>query len=322
MKVIITGINGFIGRVLLEYLLKYDNIEYIYGVDNLSNSVYESNHPLLTNKKVQFDICSVNDKSFNPKGKFDYIYHLASPVGPVGVIKWAGYMGPMIVEDTLKMAQIALNTGAKLIDISTSEVYGKDPEGIPQIEDLPKNVPSNVTVRLEYGVAKLLCEVFLTNLIKTTNLQCNILRPYNIVSYGQQAAAGFVLPRFIEQAKEGVPMTVYQPGTQRRTFTHVRDFVEAMIAVMEQGKNGEIYNVGNPLNLYSIMELAIRIKKEMKSDSLINIVDPVILHGPLFAEAWEKIPDITKIQNDINWKPFRTLENIIEEAVNKSKGKV
>jgi len=312
-RILLTGSHGFIGRVLLTYFLKDPDIELIDCVDNLCNSSHDPADPLFQDGRIRVTISNVQD--MGPMIAYDEIWHLASPVGPVGVLKYAGKMGPMIIADTAKMANWALATGAKLIDISTSEVYGQDPCGIPQVENIPKIVPSNTTVRLEYGVSKLCCEVFLANMVRTTSLQCNMIRPYNIVSFGQQASAGFVLPRLIEQALAGLPLTVYQPGTQRRTFTDVRDFVEGMIHIMKHGKNGEIYNVGNPANLHSILELAEMVIKKTGTTSKISIVDPKTLHGDLFEGAWEKIPNITKVQTDTGWTPFRTLEDIVDEAV-------
>jgi len=312
-RILLTGSHGFIGRVLLGYFLQDPDVEFIDCVDNLCNSTYNEVDPLFQDERIRVTISSVQD--LEGPLPYDEIWHLASPVGPVGVLKFAGKMGPMIVADTAKMADWALAGGAKLIDISTSEVYGQDPCGIPQVEDIPKVVPSNTTVRLEYGVSKLCCEIFLTNMVRTSALQCNMIRPYNIVSYGQQAAAGFVLPRFVEAALAGHPLTVYQPGTQRRTFTDVRDFVEGMLYVMKKGKNGEVYNVGNPANLHSIMNLAKLVVAKTGSTSRIDVVDPRKLHGDLFAGAWEKIPNIDKIQADTGWAPFRTLEDIVDGAV-------
>jgi len=315
-RVLITGATGFIGRVLLSYLLKDDEISSILCVDNLSNSEYTPGEPLFSDKRVSVLIKNVSDMTDNDtEDQLDDIYHLASPVGPVGVLKYAGNMGPMIIEDSYKMALLAEKHNARLIDISTSEVYGCDPNGIPQTEDLTKVVPAEITVRLEYGVAKLACEVFLANRTKVFGLNCCIVRPYNIVSYGQQAAAGFVLPRFFEQALANKPLTVYQPGTQRRTFTDVRDFVESLILVMAKGKSGEIYNIGNPNNLHTILDLANRVIEKTGSTSGYTIVDPQKEHGKLFTEAWEKIPNINKINQELGWNPTRSLDDIIDEAI-------
>lgn len=317
LKILVTGATGFIGRTLIRELLKKSDIESIECVDNLCNSAFHVTDPLFLDTRVCVKIVSVKDYVHSGT-KFDIIYHLASPVGPVGVLKFPGTMGQMIVDDTFRMAQLAIACEAKLIDISTSEVYGLDPKGVPQVETLDKCVSSKITVRLEYAVAKLLCEILLTNLGSITPLQFNIIRPYNIVSYGQQAAAGFVLPRFLEQALSDSPITVYLPGTQSRTFTDVRDFVNALILIAEHGINSEIYNVGNPANRLSIMEFAQQIKLLTGSKSEIIISDPKKLHGALFEEAHEKIPDITKVVRDTGWQPIRSIKEIIDFAIERS----
>ena len=251
---------------------------------------------------------------WTPKRDYTHIYHLASPVGPAGVLNYAGKMGPMIVADTYKMAQLALKDGARLVDISTSEVYGKEPGEVAQREDLDKIVPSNITVRLEYGVAKLASEVSLLNMARTTALQVNIIRPFNIVGPSQSGEVGFVLPRFIEQALSGKPLTVFGGG-QRRTFTSVHDFVRAMEMIMESDVSGEIFNVGNPANVCSIWRLAECVVRLSGSSSPLQVIDPKVIYGDLYAEAWNKIPDITKIQSTLGWIPTESLEDIILEAI-------
>lgn len=311
-NILVTGGLGFIGRVLLRSLLNDQTVSCIHIVDNLSNS----SAPLSEEfpPKVHFQESSVAD--FKPHGQvYDEIYHLASPVGPAGVLNYAGRMGPMIIADTYKMAQLALEQGARLIDISTSEVYGQEPGSIAQREDIDKVVPAATTIRLEYGVAKLASEVSLLNLARVTDLKVNIIRPFNIVGPSQSGEVGFVLPRFINQALKGDPLTVFGDGSQRRTFTSVNDFVRAIKMIMESDVSGEIYNVGNPDNECSILDLAREVIRITKSESKPICIDPTKVYGSLYAEAWNKIPDITKIQNLIGWIPKESIEDIILEAV-------
>jgi len=309
-RVLITGGFGFIGKVLLRELLKREDIESIHIVDNLCNSSVVKDLP----SKVSFFNCSVSD--FNPTSSYTKIYHLASPVGPAGVLNYAGKMGPMIITDTYKMAQLALKNNARLIDISTSEVYGKDPGNIPQKEDIEKIVPAHITVRLEYGVSKLASEVSLLNLVRTTDLQVNIIRPFNIVGPSQSGEVGFVLPRFIKQALENKPLTVFGDGSQKRTFTSVNDFVRAIISIMDSSLNGEILNVGNPNNLCSVFDLAQLVIKLTSSTSKIELTNPKDIYGSMYEEAWNKIPDITKIQTLLGWSPSESIEMIVLEAIN------
>lgn len=314
-RILVTGGLGFIGQVLLRSLLADRDIDYIDVVDNLCNSSLpkQKNFP----DYVTPHIISVND--FVPSRKYSEIYHLASPVGPAGVLNYAGRMGPMIISDTHKMAQLALDHGAKLIDISTSEVYGKDPGSIAQKEDIEKIVPGEVTVRLEYGVSKLASEISLLNMTKSTDLRVNIVRPFNIVGPSQSGEVGFVLPRFIDQALKNEPLTVFGNGQQKRAFTSVNDFVRGIKMIMESNINGEIFNIGNPANLCSIIDLARIVIKLTESNSLPKLCDPKTIYGEFYAEAWNKIPNINKIRNLIGWKPRESIRDIVKEAISRKK---
>ena len=211
-RILVTGGLGFIGTTLIGYLLNRDDVEYIDVVDNCCNSTLATAY---VDTRVRYHRMDV--KNYESLRSYTEIYHLASPVGPAGVLKYAGTMGPMIIDDVNKMAQLAIKDGARLLDISTSEVYGREPNDQAQKEDIDKIVPANITVRLEYGVAKLLSEVFLTNLTKSTDLQVNLIRPFNIVGVGQKGEIGFVLPRFVEAALAGTPLTVFSDGSQKES---------------------------------------------------------------------------------------------------------
>ncbi|HIH12082.1 TPA: NAD-dependent epimerase/dehydratase family protein [Candidatus Woesearchaeota archaeon] len=258
--------------------------------------------------------CTVEE--FPLTQKYDQIYHLASPVGPAGVLKYAGRMGSMILNDTMKVAEYAAQHKSKVIFISTSEVYGKDPGSDAQSEDIPKTVPHRITTRLEYGVAKLLTEICLHNFAKHHALKYNIIRPFNIVGVGQSSKAGFVLPRFVHAALTNQPITVFGDGTQVRTFTHVKDIVDGIVTLMNSEISGEIYNIGNPENQHSILDVAKTIKNMTNSQSPIVCVDPKQIYGPDYEEAWNKIPNITKISNHVGWKPKYSSNQIFQEIIN------
>lgn len=318
MQVLVTGGNGFIGRFLVRALLCRSDVTFIHIVDDLSNSNRDDGlSRILVDKRVKFSAISVKD--FEPCQKYSHIFHLASPVGPAGILNYAGRMAPLIVHDAAKMAHYAIAMGAKLLDVSTSEVYGRDPGDASQAEDIDKIVPSKYTVRLEYGVAKLACEVALINLARTTELTVNIVRPFNIVGVGQKGEVGFVLPRFVQQAMHGQPLTVFGDGTQKRCFTSVNDIVDAILAVTDSGVRTEIFNIGNPDNICSINGLASIVLQATKSKSKITHVDPKTIYGEFYEEAWNKIPDITKIVSMLGWKPIFVLRDIIEEVVSVEK---
>src|SRR3989338_8093084 len=269
-KILVTGGLGFICTHLVQRLIEEQDCS-VDIVDNLAN--HSLNPEELKNQKIRkIYTCAVEDFQFEEE--YDQIYHLASPVGPAGVLKYAGKMGSIILNDTMKIAEYASQHGSKVIFISTSEVYGKDPGREAQSEDIQKIVPARITTRLEYGVAKLMTEICLHNFAKHHSLQYNIIRPFNIVGVGQSSKAGFVLPRFVHAALTNRPITIFGDGTQVRTFTHVKDIVDGIVTLMNSEISGEIYKIGNPENQHSILDVAKTIKNMTNSQSPIVCVDP------------------------------------------------
>lgn len=245
--------------------------------------------------------------------QFDEIYHLASPVGPAGVLQHAGEMVRQIVHDTYALMDLARRCGAKLVDVSTSEVYGGGQDGYCR-EDLDKIIPAETTVRLEYAVAKLAAETAIINTAKVSDLKAAIVRPFNVAGPRQSGVGGFVLPRFIQQAMDGKPLTVFGNGTQMRAFTHVEDIADGIIRVMAQGKNGEAYNLGNPGNKTTILALAQTVNRVLENQAGVTFVDPRDIWGPLYAEAADKFPDASKAMDELDWAPMKDIGATIADA--------
>ena len=224
----------------------------------------------------------------------------------------------MIICPLYKVAQMSLDMDAKFLMVSTSEVYGRHPEDEVQgqKESLDLIIPAKYTVRLEYGVSKALSEIILRNLSLDNNLKYNCIRPFNIVGPSQNDDLGFVIPRFLRQALDNKPITVYGDGASKRTFTHVSDIVDSMFAIMESNAKGEIFNVGNPNNVITIKELAYKIKSSVESESEVVFVNPKEIFGKDFDEAWNKIPNVDKIFKTVGWGPKYSLDYIINELAN------
>jgi UDP-glucose 4-epimerase len=312
-NVLVTGGMGFIGKYLTRKLLSETSYQ-ITIVDNLSSSILD--REIADHSRVSF-YCEDFETWIPEHNNFKQIYHLTSPVGPLGVLKYKGEIAGLILGQLYKGARLAQKSGAKLLEISTSEVYGSHPEDEEdgQREDIQKIVPADLTVRLEYGVAKLLCEIVLKNLARDTSLNYVCVRPFNIVGPKQNGDLGFIIPRFIEQSLSGKPFTVYGDGSQKRTFTHVSDFVDAIYLLMENKNSFEVYNVGNPKNISTILDLAIQLKESLKSDSEISFINPETIYKD-FAEAWNKIPNIDRIKSDVGWSPKYDLAYILCEVKN------
>src|SRR6266568_3755501 len=303
--ILVTGGFGFIGSHLVELLLKDPDVR-IHIVDNLSTSPIELDAYLQQvryRERLTYDICSV--KEFFSRDElpvFDEIFHLASVVGPVGVLKHAGRILQAIVDDMYAVLRYATKVNARLCDVSTSEVYGGGRDGYCSEKD-SMIIPPKISARLEYAVSKLACEVALVNTYRATGLHATIVRPFNVAGPRQATEGGFVLPRFIKQALAGEPLTVYGEGKSVRAFTHVRDIVDGIKRTMCCGKPGEAYNIGNPSNKTTILALAEKVLVITGSSSTIDFVDPKALWGPLFEEANDKYPDADRALNELKWRP-------------------
>ena len=152
------------------------------------------------------------------------------------------------------------------------------------------------------------------NTTRMTALHATIVRPFNVAGPRQSTLGGFVLPRFLKQAMAGEPITVYGAGNMVRAFTHVSDIADGIVRVMERGRRGEAYNIGNPANKTTILELAKKVIAATGSRSEIVFIDPKTLWGPLFEEANDKFPDADRAVNELGWKPAYSLDDIIRDT--------
>jgi UDP-glucose 4-epimerase len=295
MRHLVTGGLGFIGQHLVNLLL--DKGEDVLIVDD---------HRSEGAWRDDVEIAVADIGYWWSDEPFAGVWHLASPVGPVGVMSQAGRITGEVFRGAEKAAYIASECGVPLIHVSTSEVYGGGDAGLCA-EDMDCRVSTRLSARLEYQTAKLAVEVMMQN---TDGLDARIIRPFNVSGPGQKPEGGFVLPRWMGQVRTGQPLTVYAPGTQRRAMTHVHDIVAGMWAVWKNGSRG-LWNLGNPQNTISMTDLADLFVSV--HGGVWNLVDPTDLHGPQFVEAAEKFPDASKALA-LGWEPSRSLRDIVEDA--------
>ena len=317
MKILVTGGFGFIGSHLVERVAE-DRRASVSVVDDLSSSPLPLGQLLrefgALVKRLDRYLCTVEDYcAHHADEPVDAIYHLASVVGPAGVLPHTGKIVRSIVDDTYAVVELALRHRARLVVVSTSEVYGGGVEGLCA-EDMPKIVSPRSSARLEYAIGKLAAETVVINTCQASSLQACIVRPFNVAGPRQSGKGGFVLPRFVGRALKGLPLEVFGDGSQLRAFTHVRDIVSGLLLAMERGQPGEVYNLGNPTNRCSIGELAEAVIRATASSSTILFVDPKKIFGPLYEEASDKFPDASKAMSRLGWQPITSLDETVRDV--------
>lgn len=310
-SVLITGGLGFVGSHLADTLLERGCRVTI--VDSCISNVMQPHDYNRRCEVITQPIEDIGASLMPDKGRaFDEIYHLASVVGPAGVLKFAGDIARSTVLSSDTTVELAIAHKARLILTSTSEVYGHSGtfgEGDDMI------VPAEYSVRLEYAVAKLLTEISALNRARVADLWVNVVRPFNISGPRQLPAGGFVLPRFIIAAMQGDPITVFGTGKQIRAFTDVRDIVDGLILVMQSDRRGQIFNLGNRANETTIENLAHHVKKLAKSTSPIVYVDPKSIFGPLYEDSFDKVPNARLASEVLGWQAGTALDTTILDTI-------
>jgi len=308
-SILVTGGAGFIGSHLCRHLLKLESEDRVCIVDDLSGTRVD-----LSWLAARAEILVQDVRRFDPKRRrFDEIYHLASPVGSLGILARHG----RIALDILELAEVAAELArrgspddrpTRLLYLSSSEVYGRDGRHGETVELV---VPDRRGSRMEYALGKLGAEHALANSADEGAFALRTVRPFNVIGAWQSSALGFVVPTFLDAALTGRPLQVFGDGSQRRSFCHVQDLVSGLVAVQRHGQAGRTYNVGHPDNLVTIEQLAQRILTVTGSASPIVRTDPVAVHGPRYLEAFDKIPDIARVRTDTGWQPRIPLDEAL-----------
>lgn len=314
MRALITGGAGFIGSHLAEELLRRG--DEVYVIDNLSTGRLENVQHLRDNPNFKIAIETILNETVMDRlvSECDIIYHLAAAVGvelivtnPVEVIE-TNIMGTEMV---LKLANRYLK---KIILTSTSEIYGKS-EKVPFKEEDDRLLGPTTKSRWSYSTSKAVDEYLALAYHKQKGLPTVIVRLFNTVGPRQTGQYGMVIPRMVEQALKGQPITVYGDGSQMRCFAYVTDVVDAIIALAHHpGAVGDIFNIGSE-EAITIAELARKIKALTESPSEILYIPYDQAYEAGFEDMRMRIPDISKIKKLINYQPKINLEETLRRII-------
>jgi len=322
MKILITGGAGFIGSHLAEELLARKNK--VTVIDNLSTGSIDNVRRIKNDRRFKCYIDTIMNVRLMKKltKGCDVIYHLAAAVGVKYIIDNPLESLKTNVEGAEIVLECANRAGKKKTLIaSTSEIYGKNMDGLRMFKETDDRVLGTTTIpRWSYSCAKALDEFLAFAYYREKKLPVIIARLFNTCGPRQTGRYGMVLPRFVKQALAGRPITVYGDGTQTRCFTYVSDVVKALISLTESGKAvGEVFNIGNPRSI-SINELAKKVKAATGSRSRIKHISYEKAYEKGFEDMKHRQPDITKIKKLIKFDPKIGMDEIILRTVKYFKG--
>jgi len=302
-RVLVTGGAGFLGSFLCERLLQ-ENCD-VVCVDNFYTGTKRNIVHLLENP--YFELVR-HDITFPLYLEVDEIYNFACPASPIHYQNDPVQTTKVNVHGSINMLGLAKRTKARILQASTSEVYG-DPTVHPQTEDYWGNV-NCVGIRSCYDEGKRCAETLFFDYYRQHQLNIRVVRIFNTYGPRMHPNDGRVVSNFILQALNNKDITVYGDGKQTRSFCYVDDLIEGVIRMMNTpGDFTGPVNLGNPEE-YSILELAEKIIALTRSKSKI-VFEPLPQDDPL-----QRKPNIELARVKLKWEPQKQLEAGLEETIN------
>jgi UDP-glucuronate decarboxylase len=301
-KILITGGAGFLGSHLTERLLERD--DEVLVVDNFFTGSKQNLAHLLGNPNLEV---MRHDVTFPLYVEVNQIYNLACPASPVHYQHDPVQTTKTSVHGAINMLGLAKRTRARILQASTSEVYG-DPEVHPQPESYWGKV-NPIGIRSCYDEGKRCAETLFFDYHRQHALEIKVVRIFNTYGPRMHPNDGRVVSNFIVQALQGKDITIYGDGQQTRSFCYVDDLIEVMIRMMDAPAEliGPV-NIGNP-GEFTMLELAESIMKLSGSKSKL-VFEPLPADDPK-----QRQPDITLAKAQLGWQPKVALEDGLKETI-------
>ena len=301
MRVLVTGGAGFLGSHLCERLLAQGHE--VICVDNLFTGRKENLRTFINNPYFEFIRHDVVDPF---KAEVDRIYNLACPASPVHYQHNAIKTVKTSVMGAINMLGLAKRTKARILQASTSEVYG-DPAVHPQSESYWGNV-NPIGIRSCYDEGKRCAETLFFDYHRMNAVDIRIVRIFNTYGPRMLANDGRVVSNFIVQALKNEPLTIYGDGSQTRSFCYVDDLIDAMVSVMEQTQTTGPVNIGNP-GEFTMLELAQTVIEITGSKS------PLVYKPLPSDDPKQRRPDISFAKKILGWLPKISLQEGLVKTV-------
>jgi UDP-glucose 4-epimerase len=320
LRVLITGGAGFIGSHLADaYLQRGDEV---LVIDDLSTGTIDNIQHLKSNPKFHYTIDSVHNQPVTAElvDQCDVVFHLAAAVGVKLIVESPVRTIETNVRGTEVVLALANKKQKRVLVASTSEVYGLSAD-VPFKEDGNLVMGATTKGRWSYACSKAIDEFLALAYWREKKLPTTIVRLFNTVGPRQTGRYGMVIPTFVKQALAGRPITVYGDGKQTRCFGYVGDVVGALIKLMDTTESiGQVFNIGSTEEI-SILQLAEKVKELTHSTSEIVFVPYDDAYEEGFEDMPRRVPDTTKINQLVGFKPEMTLNGILETVISFHRGR-
>ena len=302
-KILVTGGAGFLGSHLCDRLIREGN--QVICLDNLFTGNMNNISHLLANPAFEFVSHDVVDPY--KMEEVDQIYNLACPASPPHYQFNPVHTAKTSVFGAINMLELARKTGARILQSSTSEVYG-DPEVHPQPESYRGNV-NPIGIRSCYDEGKRMAETLFFDYHRMYGVDIRVIRIFNTYGPRMNPYDGRVVSNFIVQALKNEDITIYGDGTQTRSFCYVDDLIEGMYRMMMNGEQfiGPV-NLGNP-GEFTMIELAMKVIELTGSKSK-------LIHMPLPSDdPTQRKPVIDLAAEKLGWAPTINLEEGLKRTI-------
>lgn len=320
-KYLVTGGAGFIGSHVVDTLVARGNT--VIVLDDLSTGRHDNIRQHAGGTEVEFVLGSILNEALvdDVVRRADVVLHLAAAVGVNLIVD-----RPLeSLATNIRGSEIVLEKchkyGRKVLVTSTSEIYGKNTSDALNEED-DRILGSPLKTRWSYSEAKAIEEVLAHAYWREKGLPTVIVRLFNTVGPRQVGHYGMVVPRLVEQALRGTPMTVFGTGEQTRCFGHVTDSVAALLGLVDSKEaEGRVFNVGARQEI-SIRGLAELIKEITGSASEIVLIPYDEAYEAGFEDMQRRRPDTTRIHDLLGWEPRHSLEEIVRDVARDVEGRL
>lgn len=318
MHVMVTGGAGFIGSYIVEHHLAKG--DYVHVIDDLTTGSETNIANFIHHKNFRFDHANILiwDELCKYVALADRIYHMAAVVGIFRVLAEPIQTLAINIAGSERLLRAAAESPnmPRILIASSSEVYGSSQEILK--EDRPLVIEPGTNHRRNYAISKLADEALGIAYARKLNMPVTAIRLFNTIGPRQTGRYGMVVPRFVQQAVENKPITIFGDGTQTRSFCDVRDTAALLdLLANNPASIGEIVNVGNDQEI-SIKNLAALVKDCAKSQSVLEYIPYEDAYSEDFEETQRRRPDLNKLCNLTGYQFQWTLKDTILDLIKHS----